>query len=62
MSIAVVLNVGPAPYRWGMAKIWWGVEIEDIMKQFWLKCKIISHLFTIKLIGRYKLVHLLTPI
>jgi len=30
----VVLNVGPTPHRWGMAKFWWGVEDEDIMKNF----------------------------
>jgi len=58
----VVLNLFSITHRWGMAKFWWGVEIEDIMKHFWLKCKMKSHLFTIKLIGRYKLVHLFTPI
>jgi len=32
---SVVLNVGRAPHGWGMARFWWGVEVEDIMNQFW---------------------------
>jgi len=48
LSRPVILNIGPAPHQWGMAKIWWCVEIEDIMKQFWLKCKMKSRLFTIQ--------------
>jgi len=44
-----------------VAKLWWGVEAEDIMNQFWVECKMKMHLFImfiIKLIGRYQAVSL----
>jgi len=45
-------------YQWFST---WGVEDEDIIKQFWWKCKMKRHLFTIKLIGRCKAVSLVYP-
>jgi len=50
----VVLNVGPAPHWWCVAKFWWGVEVEDIMNQFGWQYKMKMHLLTTKLVGRYK--------
>jgi len=47
----VVLNVGPVPHRRGVAKFWWGVEVEDIMNQFWWEYKMKMHLLTNRLIG-----------
>jgi len=32
----------------------WGVEVEDIMNQFWWEYKMKMHLLTTKLVGRYK--------
>jgi len=37
-----------------VAKVWWGVEVEDIMNQSWWEYKMKMRLLTIKLIGRYK--------
>jgi len=53
-SKTVVLNVWHAPHRWGVAKFWWGVEVEDIMNQSWWEYKMKMRLLAIKLIGRYK--------
>jgi len=39
---------------WGVAKFWWGVEVEDIMNQLWWEYKMKMHLLRRKLTGRYK--------